>query len=108
MTQREALAILRAHADDIRRRGVTALYLYGSTARDEAQNQSDVDLFADVDYARFGFVPFMDLREDLATWLGRKVDFTTRNGLHRDLRERIARTAIKVLDDGSVHSIAAE
>ena len=108
MTQQEVLAILRGHADDIRRRGVTALYLYGSVARDEATDRSDVDLFADVDYGRFGFVPFMDLRADLATWLGRKVDFTTRNGLHRDLRDRIARAAIKVFDDGSVHSIAAE
>lgn len=108
MTQHEALAILRAHADDIRRRGVTALYLYGSFARDEATERSDVDLFADVDYGRFGFVPFMDLREDFAAWLGRKVDFTTRNGLHRDLRERIAGSATKVFDDGTVHSIAAE
>ena len=108
MTQREALAILRAHADDIRRRGVTALYLYGSVARDEATDRSDVDLFADVDYGRFGFVPFMDLREDLATWLGRKVDFTTRAGLHRDLRNRIVRSAIKVFEDATVHSVAAE
>jgi predicted nucleotidyltransferase len=108
MTQREALAILRAHADDIRRRGVTALYLYGSVARDEATSQSDVDLFADVDYGRFGFVPFMDLREDLVTWLGQKVDFTTRAGLHRDLRGRIVRSAIKVFEDATVHSVAAE
>jgi len=108
MTQREALAILRAHADDMRRKGVTELYLYGSFARNEATERSDVDLFADVDYGRFGFVPFMDLREELASWLGRKVDFTTRNGLHRDLRERIARSAIKVFDDAAVHSIAAE
>ncbi len=108
MTQHEALAILRAHADDIRRRGVTALYLYGSFARDEATEGSDVDLFADVDYGRFGFVPFMDLREDLATWLGRKVDFTTRNGLHRDLRERVARSVVTVFSDATVHSIAAE
>ena len=108
MTQHEALAILRAHADDIRRRGVTALYLYGSTARGEATHTSDIDLFADVDYGRFGFVPFMDLREELATWLGRKVDFTTRNGLHRDLRDRIARSAITVFDDAAIHSTAAE
>jgi uncharacterized protein len=108
MTQREALTILRAHADDIRRRGVTALYLYGSFARNEAAEQSDVDLFADVDYGRFGFVPFMDLREEFATWLGRKVDFTTRNGLHRDLRDRIARSAIEVFNDAAVHSITAE
>lgn len=108
MTQHEVLAILCAHADDIRRKGVTALYLYGSFAREEATDRSDVDLFADVDYERFGFVSFMDLREDLARWLNRNVDFTTRNGLHRDLRERIARSAIKVFEDAAIHSVAAE
>jgi uncharacterized protein len=108
MTQHEALAILRAHAADIKARGVTALYLYGSVARDEATERSDVDLFADVDYDRFGFVSFMDLRDALAGWLDRKVDFTTRNGLHRDLRERIGKSAIKVFDDASVHQVAAE
>lgn len=108
MTQHEVLTILRAHADDIRRRGVTGLYLYGSFARDEATASSDVDLFSDVDYSRFGFVPFMDLRDDFARWLGRKVDFTTRNGLHCDLRDRIAHSAIKVFDDAAIHTIAAE
>ena len=105
MTQREVLETLRSHADDIRRRGVTALYLYGSFARDEATDRSDVDLFADVDYRQFGFVPFMDLRDEFAAWLGRQVDFTTRNGLHRSLRDRILRSAIKVFDDGAVHPV---
>src|SRR5690348_14092121 len=86
MDRREVLEILRAHADDIRRKGVIALYLYGSYARDQGTESSDVDLYAEVDYSRFGFVPFMDLREDLARWLGRRVDFTTHNGLHSDLR----------------------
>ena len=108
MTRSEALSVLRAHADAIKARGVTARYLYGSVARDEAGETSDVDLFADVDYDRFGFVPFMDLRRDLAGWLGRSVDFTTRNGLHRDLRDRIAQSALKVFDDESIHPIAAE
>lgn len=108
MTKLDVLAVLRAHADDMRRRGVTALYLYGSTARDEAHDGSDVDLFADVDYGRFGFVSFMDLREDLATWLGGKVDFTTRAGLHPDLRDRIAGSATTVFNDAAVHPVAAE
>jgi len=55
-----------------------------------------------------GMFTVLEVREELASWLGRKVDFTTRNGLHRDLRERIARSAIKVFDDAAVHSIAAE
>jgi uncharacterized protein len=99
---------LRSHADAIRAHGVTALYLYGATARDDAGESSDVDLFADVDYQRFGFIPFMDLRDYLAELLDRKVDFTTRNALHPDLRDRITSSAIKVFGDAAVSSAAAE
>ena len=38
------LALLRAHAGEIRRRGVTRLALFGSTARGEAGPGSSVDL----------------------------------------------------------------
>jgi predicted nucleotidyltransferase len=99
---------LRAHANAIRAHGVTALYLYGSTAREEAGEGSDVDLFADVDYQRFGFIPFMDLREYLARLLGCKVDFTTRNALHPDLRDRIISSAVRVFGDAAVSPVAAE
>ena len=98
---------LRAQADAIRAYGVTALYLYGSTARDDADEASDVDLFADVDYQRFGFIPFMDLRDYFATLFGCKVDFTTRNALHPDLRDRIISSAIKVFGDAAVSPVAA-
>jgi predicted nucleotidyltransferase len=99
---------LRANADAIRAFGVTALFLYGSTARGEAAENSDVDLFADVDYQRFGFIAFMDLRDYLSTLLGCKVDFTTRNALHPDLRDRIIGSAIKVFGDAAVSPVAAE
>ena len=99
---------LRANADAIRAFGVTALYLYGSMARGDPGADSDVDLFADVDYQRFGFIPFMDLRDYLARLLGHKVDFTTRNALHPDLRELIIGSAIKVFGDAAVSPVAAE
>jgi hypothetical protein len=99
---------LRAHADTIRAHGVTALYLYGSTAREDATEASDVDLFADVDYQRFGFIPFMDLRDYLSNLLGCKVDFTTRSALHPDLRNRITSSAVKVFGDAAVSPVAAE
>ncbi len=108
MRREDVIAKLRAHADAIASFGVTTLYLYGSVARDQAGDQSDVDLFADVDYDRFGFVSFMDLREFLASLLGRKVDFTTRQALHPDLKERIVRSAIKVLDNASVDPVPVE
>jgi predicted nucleotidyltransferase len=108
MRRDDALGKLRAHATAIRGYGVTALYLYGSTARDEAGERSDIDLFADVDYERFGFVPFMDLRDLLVDILGRPVDFTTRRALHPDLKDRIVLSAIKVFDDETVGQVAAE
>ncbi|MFL5039294.1 MAG: hypothetical protein ACJ8D7_15045 [Xanthobacteraceae bacterium] len=52
--------------------------------------------------------PFMDLREFLANILGRNVDFTTRNALHPDLKERIISSAIKVFDDAPIDTVAAE
>lgn len=108
MRRDDVIRTLRAHADAIRGYGVTALYLYGSTARDEAGERSDIDLFADVDYTRFGFVPFMDLRELLTEVFARPVDFTTRRALHPDLKDRIIPSAIKVFDNESVDSIAAQ
>lgn len=108
MRRDEVIEKLQAHAEALRGFGITALYLYGSTARDEAAKSSDIDLFADVDYERFGFVAFMDAREYFQNLFGRKVDFTTRNGLHPALRDRIVRSAIKVFDDAKVRSTAAE
>jgi uncharacterized protein len=107
MRRDEIISELRSRAGAIRAFGVTALYLYGSAARDEVNASSDIDLFADVDYDRFGFVPFMDLREFLKRSLGRKVDFTTRNALHPDLKDRIVHSAVKVFDDATVDTVAA-
>jgi predicted nucleotidyltransferase len=108
MRRDDVIDKLRTHADAIAASGVTALYLYGSAARDEMGDRSDIDLFADVDYEHFGFVSFMDLREFLASILGRKVDFTTRRALHPDLKNEIIRSAIKVLDNAPVDPVAAE
>jgi uncharacterized protein len=108
MRRQQVIDRLIAEAATLRNRGVTALHLYGSTALDQATDTSDVDLFADVDYRRFGFVEFMDIRESLPGLLGRKVDFTTRAGLHPDLRERITRSAITVFDDATLDKAAAE
>ena len=48
------------------------------------------------------------LREFLAEIFGRRVDFTTRHALHRDLKGRIIPSAIKVFDNESLDSIAAQ
>lgn len=107
MNRSRIVEILRANAADIRAAGVVALYLYGSASTDRMRENSDIDLFADVDYSRFGFVSYMKLRERLAQLLGRPVDFTTRSALHPDLRSSVETSAVKVFDE-SFGSVAAE
>jgi predicted nucleotidyltransferase len=47
MKRDEAIKRLQQHEADLKRLGVERLYLFGSTARDEANDDSDVDLFFD-------------------------------------------------------------
>jgi predicted nucleotidyltransferase len=47
MNRAEALKKLRTFAGALRARGATSLYLFGSTAKNKAGANSDLDLFID-------------------------------------------------------------
>ncbi|WP_245930835.1 nucleotidyltransferase family protein [Methylobacterium radiodurans] len=55
---------MRASEAELRRSGVQHLWLFGSVARDEARDGSDVDVFVDPDCERFGFVELIRARTD--------------------------------------------
>jgi predicted nucleotidyltransferase len=55
MRRDDALAILKAHAPELRELGVVHLSLYGSTARDEARDDSDVDIAVRLEEIASGF-----------------------------------------------------
>ena len=93
----ETIARLRAHEAEIRAMHASALYLFGSAARDELGPDSDVDVFIDYDSeGSFSFVEWVRLSEFLPDIVGRDVDFTSRDGLHRLLRDEIEREAIRI------------
>jgi predicted nucleotidyltransferase len=97
MRRDEAIARLRETEFALRGFGVSALYLFGSHARDEAGPDSDVDVFVDKDTTRkFGFDEFMDAYLLLEERLGGHVDYGTREGLHPLLRPDIEQEAIRV------------
>ena len=96
MKRDDALAILRAHEADLKRLGVERLYLFGSTAREEATDESDVDLFFDHERGKLGLFQLMDVKEFATHILGRDADLMTRDGIHRMLRERIEKSAARV------------
>ena len=95
-SREDVLATLRNHADDIRGFGATALYLFGSAARDEMRADSDIDMFIDYEAGGpFSLFDLMHLEEYLGHLMGRKVDLLTRNGLHRRLKDQIEKSSIK-------------
>ena len=88
---------LRSCADAVRDRGATSLYLFGSSARDEAAADSDLDLFIDYDPTKkFSLVDLVGIKCLLQDTLGVEVDVTTRDSLHPMLREEIERSAVRV------------
>jgi predicted nucleotidyltransferase len=96
MERARAIEILQSRAREAQGLGATALYLFGSTARDQAGERSDVDLFVDYDPERFSFVELIRLQENLSQALGRPADLTTRRALHPAPKERIEREAVRV------------
>jgi uncharacterized protein len=96
MQREEAIAKLREHEVELRRLGVVRLYLFGSTARGEAREDSDVDLFFDYERGKLGLFELMDVKEHASRILGRKADVITRDSLHKVLRQQIEASALQV------------
>lgn len=96
MDRDAAIARLKEHEAELRRLGVQHLYLFGSTARDEAGPESDVDLFFDYERGKLGLYELMDVKETAARILGRKADIMTRDSLHKTLRQKIEAGALQV------------
>ena len=96
MNRDEALELLRVHKPVLGERfGVTELALFGSFARDQATDRSDVDVLVEFDKppdwkAYFGAVAYL---EDL---LGRPVDMATLSDVRKEIRPYVERDAVHV------------
>lgn len=98
MHRDEIISRIRKHADAIRAEGATALFLFGSAARDEMRDESDIDVFVECDPSRqVSLLHIIGIKHIIEDDLGRHVDITTKPGLHPLLRDRILHEAIRVL-----------
>ena len=96
MKREQLIELLREHKPALAQRfGVVELALFGSVARDKAEEESDVDILVRFDgpasSKRFFGVQFYI--EDL---LGRPVDLVTSKALRKELRPFVEREAIDV------------
>ena len=96
MDRDEVIRRLRDCSAEATALGVRSLYLFGSVARNEADADSDVDVFVDYEPGRFGLLELARLRRELTEILGRPADAATRDGLHPMLRSAIEREAVQV------------
>ena len=96
MKRDEAITRLQAHEAELKELGVLSLFMFGSTAREEAKEGSDVDLFFDYDKDTLGLFQLMDVKEFTSGILGCKADIMTRDSIHRALRKEVESSAIPV------------
>ena len=96
MDRQETVQAIQHRTDEIHERfGVRELLLFGSVARNEARDSSDVDIIVDF-VGPADFDRFMGLRFYLEDILERKVDLVTRKALRAAIREKIEEEAIHV------------
>ena len=97
MTRDELISRLATCAQTVRAEGATGLYIYGSRARGDNRDDSDLDAY--VDYApesRFTLLDLAGIHNILAGETGLPVSVTTRDSLHPKLKADIERQAIRI------------
>jgi len=84
----EAIELLAAHRDDLRRLGLSSVLVFGSVARDQARPDSDLDLIAEFDRP-VGYLGLARIQHELERLLGCRIDLATPGMIRQEFRDRI-------------------
>jgi uncharacterized protein len=96
MNRAMILELLTQHRERLRVQfGAKHLALFGSAARDELRNDSDIDVLVEFE-GPATFDGYMGLADDLEQLLGRRVDLVTEKGLKPRARQYVERDLIRV------------
>jgi hypothetical protein len=95
MRRADAIALIEQHRAEIAAFGVKSLSLFGSVARDEARDDSDIDVLVEFEgpvtfRGHFGLLEFL---EDLT---GLKIDLATPEMLRPEIRSNVYRDLLHV------------
>ena len=96
MNRETVLKLLSEHRDEVRERyRARHLALFGSAARDELRDDSDIDVLVEFD-GPATFDGYFDLKTHLEELLGRQVDLVTEKGLKPRARRHVEKDLIRV------------
>lgn len=71
---------------------VNKAYLFGSVARDEDRQDSDIDILVELNYAAGGgYTSFFTMQQELSALFNRNVDLVSANGLSPHIKPIIDR-----------------
>ena len=80
---------------------VLRAYLFGSCARDEADDQSDIDILVELDYTRPIGLEFVRMQLDLQDLLNRQVDLLSQKAISKHIQPYIEQDRVLVYARGS-------
>ena len=95
MDQEQIIERIRAHRARLAELGVSSLSLFGSVARGDATEASDIDLLVSFD-GRATYDRYMDLKLFLEDLLGRRVDLVTEKALREEVRPYVEQELLRV------------
>ena len=90
------LSVISEHRDELRAMGVRELSVFGSVARGEATDTSDVDVLVDFEReVTVSFFRLCELRYRLEDLLGLPVDVVSTGGLRPEIRDEVLSEAVR-------------
>ena len=95
MDRSYVIRTLRQHEKELKDAGILHLRLFGSLARDEAAEHSDIDLLAEFDNSgRLSLVKVGRLQVRLSELLGAHVDLSSADWMREPVRSKVLSEAV--------------
>lgn len=96
MNKSEVLKRLALFHNELKKYSVKELYIFGSYARGEAGNESDIDILIDFEpHAQIGLFAFAKIRRQLCELLDMEVDLVTLDAIRPEMKEEILQEAVR-------------
>ena len=95
MDRNSIIATLRQHEQELHRQGVSHAALFGSFARGDATEASDIDILIDLDpHVPLSVFDYVGLKDYIADLFDAPVDVVSRQGLKAHLRTHALAEAV--------------
>lgn len=77
---------------------VIKAYLFGSYARNEQDDKSDIDILVELDHSQPIGLKFVSIQQELESLLGMKVDLVSTGGISKYIKPGINKDKVMIYD----------